>query len=262
MNVVILCGGNGTRLSEYTSVKPKSMVEIGDIPLLLHIMSIYSFYGYKKFILAVGYKGNYIKEFFHNFRVLKNDLRIRLDGKTQVENLTISEEFKDWEIDIIDTGINTPKLNRIEKVKKYINSDNFHLTYGDGLGNINIRELTEFHKGHRGIATITAVCPPVRFGQITLDNNTVTSFEEKKLSNNEFINGGFFVFNKEGFFEYSHSSGFKSFEFDFLKSLSLDKKLKAFVHTDFWQCMDNIKDKEYLESLANSENIPWRDLKC
>lgn len=255
MDVVILCGGKGTRLSEETVLKPKPMVEIGDMPILWHIMKIYSSYGYKRFILALGYKADYIKQYFYNLRVNKSDFTIKLDPKTEplFHNQIIE---KDWEITFIDTGENTLKGGRIKRLEKYIQSENFHLTYGDGVSNINIEELVKFHLNHGKTATVTAVHPPSRFGEMVLNGDKVASFEEKPQMETGYINGGFFVLNKK-VMSYLTENENCDLEFGAIQNIVKNDELCAFRHEGFWQPMDNIREKEYLSKLVIEHKAPW-----
>jgi len=254
--VVILCGGKGTRLSEETIKKPKPMVEIGGMPILLHIMKIYSYYGFKRFVLALGYKGDQIKQYFYNYRITGADFSMKLDPKYDLKYFNLSDE-KDWEIAFVDTGEETLKGGRIKRVEKYIKSDIFHLTYGDGVGNIDIKKLVEFHKTHHCIGTVTAVRPPSRFGELSLDkNDTVLSLEEKPQMGKGFINGGFFVFNKK-MLTYLTADENCDFEFGPLQQIAKDGQLKAFMHLGFWQCMDNVRERDYLDHQVRTNNAPW-----
>jgi glucose-1-phosphate cytidylyltransferase len=253
--VVILCGGKGSRLSEETTAKPKPMVEIGNRPILWHIMKIYSFYGYNKFILALGYKGGYIKKYFNDFRITSNDFTLKMHPNNLPEIHNLSDE-SDWEITFVDTGLETLKGGRIKRIEKYVSSDNFHLTYGDGVANVNLDKLWEFHKSHNKIGTLTAVRPPSRFGEIVLNNQQVLKFEEKPQLETGFINGGFFIFKKD-FFDYVNSDVDCDFEFGSLETLAEEGELHAFKHTGFWQCMDNIRDKNYLNKLWDSGKEKW-----
>ncbi len=255
MDVVILCGGKGTRLSEETTTKPKPMVEIGGLPILLHIMKIYSHYGFKRFILALGYKGDHIKQYFYNYRIISGDLQMKLNPKTTPNYFNNSDE-KDWDITLIDTGQETLKGGRIKRIEEYVKSDSFHLTYGDGVGNINIKELVNFHKSHDSFGTVSAVHPPSRFGEMIIENNNVLEFEEKPQMGGGYINGGFFVFNKD-LFSYLKKDEDCDFEFGPLQQIAKDGELKAFKHDGFWQCMDNIRERDYLNKLIKTDRAPW-----
>lgn len=255
LDVVILCGGKGSRLSEETILKPKPMVEIGGKPILWHIMKYYSMFGYKRFILALGYKGDIIKDYFFNLRYVGSDFTIRLDPKFKpIFYRNLKEE--DWEITFVDTGENTLKGGRIKRIEEHIKSTNFHLTYGDGLSNIDISKLVAFHKNHGKLATVTAVRPPSRFGEMILKGNAVTVFDEKPQMNEGYINGGFFILRK-GIFKYLTSDESCDFEFGPLQKIVEAKQLNAFIHEDFWQCMDNVRERDYLDKLINTNRAPW-----
>jgi glucose-1-phosphate cytidylyltransferase len=255
MDVVILCGGKGSRLSEETVRKPKPMIEIGGIPILWHIMKIYSHFGYKHFILALGYKASYIKNYFYNLRITSSDFTLNLNPKQEPEFFNSPEE-KNWEITFVDTGEDTLKGGRIKMLEKYIKSDNFHLTYGDGVSDVNIKKLVDFHNFHNKTGTVTAVHPPSRFGEISLKGDNVIDFEEKPQMDSGYINGGFFVFNKK-IMSYLTPDKNCDFEFGPLQKLSNDRQLKAFKHDGFWQCMDNIRERNYLNDLIVNNNAPW-----
>lgn len=255
MDVVILCGGRGTRLSEETTMKPKPMVEIGGMPILWHIMKIYSYYGFNRFVLALGYKGSQIKEYFYNYRITKADFSLRLDPRTDPEYFNHSDEI-DWEIVFVDTGTETLKGGRIKRVEKHIKSDLFHLTYGDGVCNIDLKKLVAFHKSCGCIGTVTAVHPPSRFGEMALEGENVVEFEEKPQMVSGYINGGFFVFNKK-MLSYLTDDENCDFEFGPLQQIAREGKLKAFRHDGFWQCMDNVRERDYLDHLIRTNNAPW-----
>ena len=192
MDVVILCGGKGTRLSEETSLKPKPMVEIGGMPILWHIMKLYSFYGFTRFILALGYKQEYIKKYFYDHRITGNDFILQMDPKNKIKYIDDLEE-KNWEITFINTGVDNLKGSRIKQVEKYIKSDCFHITYGDGVSNVNIHKLVNFYKSSKCTGVVTAVRPPSRFGELDIDqNDNINAFEEKPQMAKGLINGGFF----------------------------------------------------------------------
>ncbi len=254
--VVILCGGRGSRLSEETILKPKPMVEIGGRPILWHIMKVYSYYGCNKFILALGYRGEYIKEYFYNYRILSSDFTLVMDPHKSPE-IHCGPEDSDWEITFVDTGLDTLKGGRIKRLEKYIKSDNFHLTYGDAVVNIDIDRLYDFHTSHNDIGTVTAVRPPSRFGELVLSGDKVVKFEEKPQLGAGLINGGFFVFKKE-FMRYLTPDINCDFEFGALQKLAQDGELQAYNHTGFWQCMDNIRDRDYLNRLWDSNQAAWK----
>ena len=232
MDVVIFCGGRGSRMSDETYDKPKPMINIGDKPILWHIMKMYSNHGHKRFILTLGYKGEVIKEWFSN------------------------NSKEDWDIEYVDTGISSEKGARLKKVEKFISSENFHTTYGDGVSNINISQLGKFHNDNNCEATMTVVRPPSRFGFVSLNGDIVDEFEEKPQMQSGFINGGFFVFNKK-ILSYLNEKEDCDLEFGTLDILANQKKLYAFRHNGFWQCMDNIREKEYLDEMIKSKNTPW-----
>ena len=254
MKVVILAGGLGTRLSEETELRPKPMVEVGGMPILWHIMKIYSSQGYNEFIICLGYKGFLIKEYFANYFLHLSDISIELSsGNISVHN-SKSEKIK---ITLIDTGINTQTGGRIKRVKEYIGHDAFMLTYGDGLADINIKNLIKFHKVNKKLATITAVRPPGRFGSIILGNNSeVLKFEEKPLGDGSWINGGFFVLEPE-ILDYIEGDD-TYWERDPMSNLAINKQLSAYKHEGFWKPMDTLRDKTELDNLWNSGKAPWK----
>ena len=255
-DVIILCGGKGSRLSEETVLKPKPMIEIGGKPILWHIMKHYSYYGYHRFILALGYKGEYVKNYFYNYRIFSNDFTIEMHPEKEPQIHGLSDESH-WEITLVDTGLNTLKGGRIKRLERYVKSDNFHLTYGDGVSNVNLNELDRFHMKHGNIGTITGVHPPSRFGEMLIEGDNVIHFEEKPQLSTGIINGGFFVFNRK-FFDYLTSDDKCDFEFGPLQKIASEKKLKVFKHDGFWQCMDTIRERDYLNSLWESGSPPWK----
>ena len=253
--VVILCGGKGSRLSEETALKPKPMIEIGDKPMLWHIMKIYAHYGYKRFILALGYQGEYIKRYFYDYRLISADFTLPMDSHKSPQIHTTPED-NDWKITFVDTGLDTLKGGRIKRLEQYIISDNFLLTYGDGVANIDIDKLCEFHHSHGKIGTVTAVRPPSRFGELVLSGDEVIKFEEKPQLGTGIINGGFFVFKRD-FLEYLTPDENCDFEFGALQKLAQDGQLKAYHHLGFWQCMDNVRDRDYLNQLCKDNKRYW-----
>ena len=253
MKVIILAGGRGTRLSEETAMRPKPMVEIGGKPMLWHIMSIYANHGFKDFLVACGYKGEVIKEYFHNFFIRNSDYVIDLsDGSRQVVN----ENRIDWRIGVIDTGLGTMTGGRILRLRPLLGDETFMVTYGDGVGDVDIRALVAFHKTHGKLATVTAVHPPSRFGALVLDGDHVRDFSEKPQAEEGWINGGFFVF-EPGVLDYL-SDDDTILERGPLEQLAIDGQIVAFRHTGFWQPMDTLREKELLESLWASGKAPWR----
>lgn len=254
MKVLLLAGGFGTRLSEETDIRPKPMVEIGGMPVLWHIMKTYSSYGFNDFIVLLGYKGNYIKEFFANYFLHQSDVTINMNsGKIEV----LSNTSEPWTVTLIDTGLNTMTGGRIKKAQKLVGDETFLLTYGDGLSDVNIKELVRFHKSHGKILTMTSVMPEGRFGAITIkDDNQVSSFDEKPLGDNRFINGGYFVCDPK-IFNYINDDT-EVFEQSPMKKLAKDGEIYSFKHYGFWKPMDSLKDKNDLNEMWNSNNIPWK----
>ena len=255
MDVVILCGGKGTRLSEETMLKPKPMVEIGGKPILWHIMKYYSLFGFHRFILALGYKADYIKEYFYNYKITNSDFTINLQPDSPAIFYNSAEE-SDWEITFIDTGLETLKGGRIKRIEKYLKSEDFHLTYGDGVSNVNLDELVNFHRNHGKLATVSAVRPPSRFGEMIIENDNVNVFDEKSQMHTGFINGGFFILNRK-ILDYLSEDENCDFEFGPLQQIVKDKQLKAFKHSDFWQCMDNVRERDFLDKLIETGKAPW-----
>jgi len=254
MKVVILAGGFGTRLSEETEVRPKPMVEIGGHPIIWHIMKIYSAYGYNDFLVCLGYKGYIIKEYFANYFLHQSDVTIDIKTNKIEVHKNASEP---WKVTLVDTGLHTMTGGRIKRIKKYIGNNTFMLTYGDGVGNIDLKDLVEFHKKHRKYATLTAVQPLGRFGALEINQkNEVTSFQEKPKGDNVWVNGGFFVLEPK-IFDYIEGDE-TMWEREPLENLSRDKQLVAYKNKGFWMCMDTLRDKRTLEALWNSGNPPWK----
>lgn len=253
MKVILLCGGLGTRLSEETNLVPKPMVKIGELPILLHIMNLYEKHHIKDFTLALGFKADVIKEYFLNFYALGNDLRIDLQtGEVKY----LRESHKNWKVELIDTGLNTLTGGRLARLKNHVGNETFMLTYGDGVSDVNITELIKFHKSHGKIATFTAVRPPSRFGVIEFDGNRVNSFKEKPQTQDGWINGGFFVFEPE-IFNYLEEGDETILERRPLEKLAEDGELMGFKHEGFWQCMDTLRDKIYLNKIWQDGQAPW-----
>ena len=253
MRVVVLAGGLGTRLQEETVVKPKPMVEIGGRPILWHIMSIYAAYGYKEFIVALGYRAEVIKNYFLNYFYLSNSFSIRLNnGHIDVYD----SGREDWIIHLIDTGLHTQTGGRIKRLAPWIGNETFMMTYGDGVANINIRDLVAFHRRQGKLATVTAVRPPARFGGLSFDGDLVTRFVEKPQIGEGWINGGFFVL-EPGVLDYIEGDG-TAWEQEPLECLAEEGQLVAYRHDGFWQCMDTLRDLRLLESLWESGKIPWK----
>jgi glucose-1-phosphate cytidylyltransferase len=253
MKVVILAGGYGTRLSEETIAKPKPMVEIGGKPMLWHIMNIFWTHGFNEFIIALGYKGETIKEFFLHYYNYQTDLTVFLEtGEVSVSK----KNHKNWIVHLVDTGISTMTGGRVQRLQNMLCEETFMLTYGDGVADVNIKQLVEFHKSHGKIATVTAVRPAARFGGMKFDGNRVLEFKEKPQTEEGWVNGGFFVFEPD-IFRYLHDDS-TILEGDPLENLARDGQLMAYKHENFWQCMDTIRDKQLLENYWQSGNAKWK----
>lgn len=253
MKAVILCGGKGTRLSEETGLRPKPMVEIGGKPILCHIMDIYSKHGVNEFILALGYKGDFIKEYFSNYFQRSSDFTIDLS----TGGVEYHKKLKaDWKVTCVDTGAESMTGGRLLNLKPYLeNEEHFMLTYGDGVSDVDITKLYEFHKNHGKAASVTAVRPVARFGEMAIDGTQVTSFAEKPQTQVGWINGGFFVLNHE-IFKYIESEA-TVLEKEPLEGLTGTNDLMAYQHEGFWQCMDTLRDKEFLHGLCERNEAPW-----
>jgi glucose-1-phosphate cytidylyltransferase len=255
MKVVILAGGLGTRLSEETGVKPKPMVEVGGRPLIWHIMKHYAQHGFNEFIIALGYKGEAIKNYFLNYHHSASDVSIDVATR-QIEVIRSSSD--DWKIHLIDTGLNTLTGGRLLRLKEFLLSPNesFMLTYGDGLSNIDLTKLLSFHVAQKTLATVTAVRPPARFGSINFEDNLISDFAEKTQTSEGWINGGFMVLEPQ-IFEYLNADQ-DILEVDLLEKLASDRQLMGYKHEGFWQCMDTLRDKSLLERLWEEGSPPWR----
>lgn len=255
MKAVILAGGFGTRLSEETGVKPKPMVEIGDKPILWHIMKIYSAHGINDFIICLGYKGHIIKEYFASYSLHKSDITFDLrNGNMQVHQ----NETEPWRVTLIDTGDKSMTGGRLKRVKKYIGNNSFCLTYGDGVTDLNIKKLIAFHKRQKTLATLTAVQSPGRFGAFTLDHDQdiISTFKEKPKGDGAWINGGFFVL-EPGVLDYIEGD-LTIWEREPMEKLAQEGMLSAYKHHGFWQNMDTLRDKMYLEEIWASPNPSWK----
>lgn len=253
MQLVILAGGKGTRLSEETVSKPKPLVEIGGMPIIWHIMKIYSFYGVNEFIICCGYKGYLLKEFFANYYLHTSDSFIDVK-KNKIKSLNNKSE--NWKITLVDTGLDTQTGGRLLRVKKYLKKT-FCMTYGDGLSDVNIKNLINFHKKNKKDATMTVVKPSARFGAVELkDHNKISKFVEKPKSDGGWINGGFFVLNKQvlNFIDSDQTL----WEKEPLEKIAKKNQLMAYKHDKFWQPMDTLREKDFLEHLWNSGNAPWK----
>ena len=256
IKVVILCGGRGTRLHEETEYRPKPMVEIGGKPILLHIMKIYAHYGFMDFILCLGYKGDMIREYFYNYELMKSDFTIEL-GKDKGIRILDQHGERGWKITLAETGDEAMTGARVKRVEKYIDGDTFMLTYGDGVANINIKKLLEFHRSHGKIGTVTAVHPLPRFGRLKLTGNRVVEFTKKELLEEGYIDGGFFVFNKD-FFDYLWADDDCVLEEEPLENLARNEELFAYKHEGFWYCIDTHRDYLTLNDMWDSNRAPWK----
>jgi glucose-1-phosphate cytidylyltransferase len=257
MKVVIFAGGLGTRISEETDIRPKPMVDIGGKPILWHIMKIYSHYGFNDFIICLGYKGYVIKEYFMNFFLHNSDIRIDLENNDMEILGTRSESFK---VTLVETGLHTKTAGRLQQVEKYIGKEDFLLTYGDGVSDVNISELVAFHKANDKIATVTAVQPDARFGGMDLAaDGLVNAFREKAKADAQWINGGFFVLKHDVFNYLQKDMSQTMWEDDPLEQLTADQQLVAFKHQGFWKCMDALRDKIELNDLWESQKAPWKN---
>lgn len=256
MKVVILCGGQGTRLREETEFRPKPMVEIGARPILWHIMKAYAYYGFTDFVLCTGYKGEMIKEYFLNYEAMNNDFTIRLGRGNRIDFHGNHSE-KGWSVTIADTGEDAMTGARVKRVEKYIDDKELMLTYGDGLANINMKKLLSFHRSSGKIGTITGVHPVSRFGEITSKNGQVKKFSEKPQSSQIYISGGFFVF-KRSIFKYLSEEDNCILEKEPLERLTKENELAMHSHSGFWHCMDTYRDYLFLKNLWQKNNAPWK----
>ncbi len=253
MKVGILAGGAGSRLAEETQIKPKPMVEIGGKPILWHIMRLYAHYGFNDFVIALGYKGEVIKKYMVDYAAVNSSLKVNL--KTGA--IDLYDGYKpDWNVELIDTGIPTMTGGRIKRLAPYMGDGTFMLTWGDGVSDINLRDLLTFHKEHGKLATLTAVRPPARYGHMIFDGNRVKEFTEKPQTVEGWINGAFFVLEPE-VFDYIEDDQ-TQFEHEPLENLARDGQLMAYRHESFWQCMDTLREKHILETLWQSGNAPWK----
>jgi len=253
MKTVILAGGRGSRLEEETSARPKPMVEIGGKPLLWHLMNIYSTHGYRDFLVACGYRGEMIKEYFHHFALQNSDYVI--DIKSGAMNV-VNQSNVDWRVGVIDTGVETMTGGRLLRLRQWIGDGTFMVTYGDGVGDVDVASLVAFHRAHGKLATLTAVRPPARFGALALNGDSVREFAEKPQTGEGWINGGFFVF-EPGVFDYFEGDD-TSLEREPLERLTAEGQLMAFRHSGFWQPMDTLRERRLLESLWAAGDAPWK----
>jgi glucose-1-phosphate cytidylyltransferase len=254
VKVCILAGGVGSRIQEETEIKPKPMVEIGGRPMLWHIMRIYAHFGFNEFVIALGYKGDYIKRWMIDYSSLQGDLTVSLkDGLVEI----LEGVREDWTVALVDTGLATETGGRLKRLAPHLGDETFMLTWGDGLADLDIPGLLDFHRSHGKLATVTAVRPPARFGALTLDDDgNVTTFSEKPQLGEGWINGAFFVL-EPGVFDYVDGD-MTQWEREPLEGLARDGQLMAYRHESFWQCMDTLRDKVLLEQLWASDDPPWK----
>lgn len=255
--VVILCGGLGSRLREETEFRPKPMIEIGGKPILWHIMKTYAYYGFQDFILCLGFKGEVIKDYFYNYEILNNDYTIDYSNQKKIE-LRSNNNESSWRVTLVDTGTKALKGARLKQIEKYIDSDIFMMTYGDGVANIDIKALFRFHQDHGKLATLTGVNPVLlRFGELKVRGNRVINFSEKPKDSQRLINGGFFVFNKK-IFNYLSTDDNCDFEIGPLGKIAQRGQLMVYKHKGFWACMDTIRDMDYLNDLWHKNKAEWK----
>ncbi len=253
MKVVLLAGGLGTRLTEETEIRPKPMVEIGGRPILWHIMKHYAHYGFQEFLVALGYKGEYIKRYFMDYYTLNGSMTLDLaTGAVQPQ----VKECENWKLHLLDTGVQTNTGGRLKRLESYLGDETFMITYGDGVSNIDLQKLLEFHKSHGKWVTVSAVRPPARFGGLVIEGDLVANFTEKPQAGEGWINGGFLVMEPQVFKYLTNDSA--GLEVELLERLAIDGQLAAYRHYDFWQCMDTLRDKYNLENYWQSGNPPWQ----
>jgi len=253
MKAVILAGGFGTRISEETNLKPKPMVEIGGMPILWHIMKIYSAHGINEFVICCGYKGYVVKEYFANYFLHMSDVTFDMKNNKMQVNQKFAEP---WKVTLVDTGLNTMTGGRLKKIKKYLDNETFCFTYGDGLVNIDLKKLIKFHKNNKSFVTLTAVQPPGKYGALNLKKERVVKFQEKPAGDGSWINGGFFVLEPE-IFDYLRGES-TVWEKEPLEKMAQQNKVCAFKHNGFWYAVDTLRDKNYLQSLWDSNKAPWK----
>ncbi len=253
MKVVILAGGLGTRLAEETEVRPKPMVEIGERPILWHIMKHYSSYGFNEFVIALGYKGDVIKRFFLDYSSLGGSVSINMSSR----EVTLRDQLdEDWLVHLVDTGLESGTGGRIGRLRDYVKDETFMMTYGDGVSNVNLNALLEVHRSCGTVVTLTAVRPPARFGGLIFDGDLISQFTEKPQAGEGWINGGFMVMEPK-ILDYIPNDS-TNLEVQVLERLALENQLAAYRHPDFWQCMDTLRDKRYLENLWQQNIAPWK----
>jgi len=253
VKVIILAGGFGTRLGEYTESVPKPMVTVGNRPILWHIMKTYSKFDHKDFYIALGYKAEAIKEYFLNYRMINSNFTVDLSTGDTIEH--VQDEI-DWNVTLVDTGLNSMTGGRVKRMQSYIGNETFLLTYGDGVSNVDIDTLLNFHKSHGKMVTVTAVHPSARFGELDISNGVVTTFKEKPQTTQGWINGGYFVIEPE-FFDLIEGDS-TVLEKGPLEKAAKMGELMSYQHDGFWQCMDTKRDRDLLEKLWNENNAPWK----
>ncbi len=254
--VVILCGGMGTRMKEETEFKPKPLISVGQFPILWHIMKTYSHYGFNDFILCLGYKGEMIKNYFKDYHQHTKDFTYNLRSRDKIFHGDV--DIPDWNITFANTGLQSYTGCRIKKIERYITNDNFMVTYGDGVADIDIPSLLSFHKSHGKVGTVTTVRPSTRFGNLTInDQNQILDFTKKTKTHEGWIDGGFFVFTKK-IFDYLEDNPECMLEREPLQNLAKDGQFMSYKHTGFWQCMDTTRDHDHLNSIWKSKNVPWK----
>ena len=253
--VVILCGGMGTRLVEYTEVRPKPLVEVGGRPILWHIMKHYSRYGFNEFILALGYKGEQIKRYFLDFNSLNQDFTVSLnDGAIRSIN---QNNCDPWKVHLVDTGQTTLTGGRLKRLASMINQETFMMTYGDGVSDVNLDKLLKYHQENKGLVTLTAVRPPARFGALEFEGNKIRHFKEKSTLHEGWINGGFFVIQSEAL-NHIREDEDVMWEHAPMETMAAEGKLCGYQHEGFWQCMDTARDLKYLEEVWQTSKAPWK----
>jgi glucose-1-phosphate cytidylyltransferase len=258
MQVVILCGGRGTRLERETEILPKPMVTVGERPILWHIMRHYAHYGHRDFVLCLGYKGDVIKDYFLHYEARRHDVTVELGGRGKVQVHPASDGDPGWTVTLADTGLDAYTGARVKKIEKYIAGDRFLLTYGDGLADVDLGALVAFHRAHGRAASVTAVHPPARFGELIVqDGGLVHRFSEKPQVGTGQINGGFFVFERR-IFDYLSEETTCALEHQPMLALTRDRELMAYTHDGFWQCMDTVRELTILRELWESGRAPWK----
>ncbi len=255
MQVVILCGGLGTRLREETEYRPKPMVPVGGRPILWHIMKIYAHHGHKDFILCLGYKGEVIKDYFRNYHWNTSDVTLKLGQNPEIRYHNTHDE-EDWTVTLLDTGQDTQTGGRLKRALEHVRDETFLMTYGDGVSDHDINASIKFHEQHESLATVTAVKPSGRFGELAMDDDIITGFKEKPDRENIYISGGFFVFDKS---VGNYLNGDACIlEKKPMEDITSENQLRAFKHDDFWQCMDTYREQQLLDGMWNSGNAPWK----